>query len=206
MEQKKISGIFLSGTLAVLLIAIFISLQGGSSGGFSASIKGDLEAIAINENTIYLSNLAFAVAWITQFIGLAILYQTLNSRKGSWASIVMLSLAGFMTLFGIVEATFNAVVTTSVSQIVVAGSPLPELYPVLDSWVSLIKRFYLELGLIMNIFLGLAFRENPDFPSWMSQFSIAWGGLWFISSIIGLVFPALLFIVPIVIGVAFLLE
>lgn len=202
MKDSRISGTFLATTLIVLLIAVALLFQGNAIAGYSATIEGDFSGIARNSISISQTSLWFAIAWITQLLGLTVLLAQISKYGSTWSVATSLVLIGLTSLFGIAEATFNAVVVTSVSLHVENGNSLPVMFPILDEWVSQIKFIYLVLGSLMHIFIGLALRSTNLFASWMWILPLVWGVIWTLMLIFVGSFPAVLFVVPIILGIA----
>lgn len=74
----------------------------------------------------------------------------------------------------------------------------------MDRWVGGIQATYIVLGLAAQAGFGAALIQTEILPAWVGQTTVVWSLLWLL--VVGLGIPAILFIMPAVIGVALLLT
>lgn len=74
----------------------------------------------------------------------------------------------------------------------------------MERWVGGIQAIYIVLRLAAQAGFGAALVQTDLLPAWVGQTTLAWSLVWLV--VIGLGIPAMLFIMPAVIGAALLLT
>ncbi len=122
-------------------------------------------------------------------------------------SSMALILLGFAAILGVLEGTFHMSVTTWAAQEAARTSSVPSTYEPLRHWVNVsIQLFYTALGLLALTGYGWALIRSELIPLWVGWGSVGWGLVWIVILLLtrGTV-PAVLFIMPPLIGIALLI-
>jgi hypothetical protein len=203
---RRISGALFVGSLTILTFALLIVIVSGAFPAFSAILGGNLAASAPHTTTFRSVNLLYAAGWVLQLLGYVVL-TVLLVRAGDMAMAPMaLAVAALAATLGILEATFNAGMTTWAAQEAAATGAEPAVYIATGRWVSEFKLHYLALGLSAQVGYGMALVKTGLVPVWVGGTALGWGLIWLLLLVVGVGAPAIVFVVPPVIGMALLSD
>lgn len=108
------------------------------------------------------------------------------------------------TVLGLLEASFGFTVTPWAAVEAAETGSVPAVYVGLDRWTGGIQAVYLALGFAGQASFGAALLASGLLPSWIGQVTVVWGLGWLV--VLGLGIPAILFVMPAVIGVVLLVQ
>lgn len=200
----RIAGILLIGSFLLLLLALFIMIASGALPAFSAGLQGSLEEQAPYSAAFRRTNLLYAAGWVVQLLGFALLTSLLMQAGENHFSIVGLVALSVAAVYGVLEGTFHANVTTWAAQEAAGPAGIPEIYLPLRGWISTGKLLYTALSLFSLICFGWAIMKINLVPAWIGKVAVSWGLVWLLAWIMRSTFPAILFVIPPVIGIALL--
>jgi hypothetical protein len=200
----RIAGILLIGSFLILLLALFIMIASGAFPAFSAGLQDSLEEQASFSATFRWINLLYAAGWIVQLLGFALLTSLLVQAGEIHFSMVGLVALSVAAIFGVLEGTFHANVTTWAAQEAASPAGIPEIYLPLRGWISTGKMLYTALSLFSLICFGWAIMKTKLAPAWLGKVAVGWGLVWLLAWITRSTFPAILFVIPPLIGIVLL--
>jgi len=205
--------ITLRTTAVVLLLSIFlpvigyILISGGHLGGFRSSIFG-IEGVGDSADVVRKTFPINVLTLVLTLLGYGMLTILLYESGGK-----AIALMAFMLLFSsqlvlIFQRTFDSSVTVWAAKELAHTSKVPELFEPLWQWMhSTVQQTFVYLGLLAIAVYGWAFLQSALLSSWLGWACIGWGGVWLIFFIVaGDSLPAVLFVPPLVIGIAALLA
>ncbi len=147
----------------------------------------------------------WAVAWILLVLGFVGLTRLLVNSGGEQLAILALAVTVVATVLAILEAVFTIGLTTWAVKEAARTGITPEIYIVLDDGLfDKIQFVYTVLGFAAQAGFGAALLKSTLLPSWVGQTTLVWGLVWLVADSFFLGIPALLLIMPAVIGVALL--
>lgn len=200
----RTAGLFLLATLLIPLAALSVMIAAGAMGAFSAMLRGSVVEMAPYVTAFRLSNLLYAAAWLCQLLGFGLLSGLLLRQHGGLPALLAFILILVAAILGVLEATFHMSVTSWVAKEAAATGSVPDHYFVMRRWVSSFQAMHLFLGLLALTGYGWALLRTDLVPAWVGGGAVAWGLLWLVALLLGAGAPAVLFIMPAVIGVALL--
>lgn len=200
----RVSGGLLVSSLAILVVAFAIVILTGALPAFSAGLRGSLAESASHAPTFRSVNLLYAVGWILQLLGFVLLTQVLVLSGRTTLVTLALAATTLATILAVLEATFHIGMTTWAAQEARSTGAVPVIYTAARGWVSAMKLLYLALGLSAQVAYGMALLKTELVPAWVGRTAVGWGLAWLLLLLVGVGAPALLFIVPPVIGAALL--
>jgi hypothetical protein len=169
-------------------------------GGSIAGLEPFLGVFRLN---VYL----WSVAWISLTLGFVSLTRLLLHWEGKQAAVLALAVTGVVTVLAILEAVFTIGLTTWAVEEAAATGITPEIYTVLDDGLfDKIQFAYTLLGFAAQAGFGVALLKSKLLPSWVGQMTLIWGLVWLVADSFFLGIPALLLIMPAVIGISLLLA
>lgn len=202
--HPQISGALLVGSFAVLVVALVIVIVSGALPAFSASLGGSLSELAPHATTFRLVNFLYAIGWILQLLGFVVLTVLLVRADETAMAPAALAVAALAAILGVLEATFHAGMTTWASHEAASTGVDPVMYTAVRRWISAIKLLYVELGLLAQVGYGVALVKTRLAPVWLGKAAVGWGLIWLLLLLAGVGAPAVVFLVPPVIGAALL--
>lgn len=203
-KLSRTSGTLLLGSLAILVAAFVIVVVSEALPAFSASLGGSLAESAPHATTFWLVNFLYAVGWLLQLLGFVVLTVLLVRFGEMTMAPVALAVAAVATILGIFEATFHAGITTWAAQEVASIGTEPVFYTATRRWISAMKLLSLALGLSAQVGYGVALVKTRLVTAWVGKAALVWGVSWLLLLIVGVGAPAVVFIVPPVMGAALL--
>jgi hypothetical protein len=206
VNSNRIAGILLVTSFLTLLTALIIMIASGAISAFPAILQGSLAPMGLYISIYRMDNFLYAIGWVLQILGFTLLTKSLI-ETGSYIialpAFIMILVAGIL---GILEASFHMSVTTWAIHQTVETDSEPEFYPALRQWAGTFQLIYLFLGLVALVGFGGALLKIHLVPTWISITSLVWGVAWLVALLFGVGIPAVLFIMPTVIGAALILA
>ncbi len=202
-DSVRLSGILLVAGLGFGLVALGVLAASGALPAFSAALRrGALAEMAPHVVAFRVSNILYAAAWASLMAGFTLLYRLLSNSDAQQFSTLGLVALAVATSLGLLEATFGISVTPWAAEQAASSGTIPPAYEVVDRWVGGIQAVYIFLGLAAQAGFGAALIQTDILPAWVGQTTLVWSLVWLV--VIGLGIPAILFIMPAVIGAALL--
>lgn len=202
--SPRLPGILLVGGLVFGLVALVVIAASGALPAFSVALRrGALAELATHVLAFRVSNILYAAAWTSLLAGFTLLYRLLSSSGAQQFSTLGLVALVVATSLGLLEATFGISVTPWAAEQAASSGTIPPAYEIVDRWVDGIQAVYIVVGLAAQAGFGAALIQTDLLPVWVGQTTLVWSLVWLV--VIGLGIPAVLFIMPAVIGVALLL-
>jgi hypothetical protein len=190
----------------ILVLALLIVIVVGALPAFSARLGGELAESAQHATTFRSVNLLYAAGWVLQLLGFVALTVLLVRAGDTAIAPVALAATALAAILGILEATFHAGVTTWAAQEAVSTGAEPAVFIATRRWVSEFKLAHLALGLSAQAGFGVALVKTGLVPVWVGKTAVGWGLIWLLLLVVGVGAPAVVFIVPPIIGVALLSD
>lgn len=203
-NPSRIAGILLVSSFLVLLIALVILIVSGALPAFSAGLQGSLVEMAPYADTFGLLNLFWTAGWVFQLMGFGMLTWLLMRAGDAPLTIPAFIAILIAAILGILHGTFHMSVETWASLEAARTGHVPEAYEALRLWIGSAFRIAYVLHLLGTVGFGLSFLHAGILRKWVGQLAIGWGTLWAVVYLIGAGVPAILFIMPAVVGVALL--
>jgi len=200
-SPNRVAGILLVASFLVLLLALIILIVSGALPAFSAGLQGSLAEKAPYASTFRLLNLFWTVGWIVQLLGFGLLARLLL-RVGDESLALPAFIAILVaTVLGVLHGTFHMSVETWAALETAQTGSVPEIYDPLDAWIGVSFRVAYVTHLAATAVFGWAILRSRLLPSWTGRIVIAWSLIWLVSYFVGAGAPAILFIMPTVIGI-----
>jgi len=139
--------------------------------------------------------------------GLAMLSSLL--RDAGDRVLSRLGLIGFLfgAVFWATNVTFRMSVMVWVAQATAAGAAMPDFWPPLNAWSTTFVIVYLNLAYLSLAAYGGALLLTRLLPRWIGWATIVWSSAWLVGDLVAqLRIPAVLHIMPFVIGVLLMLP
>lgn len=202
----RIAGILLVSSLLMLLLALIILVASGAFSAFSAGLQGSLAEKAPYAAIFRLLNLFWTAGWIVQLLGFGLLTRLLL-RAGS-ESLGILSFIAVLVaaILGVLHGTFHSSVHTWAAQQAARTGIAPVAYEPLRIWISNTFRIAYVLHLLGTAGFGWSLLQTSLLPPWLGRVMTGWGIFWLAGSLVGVGLPAILFIMPAIIGAALVME
>lgn len=203
VAPPRLSGLLLVAGLLIGLLALGVLVVDGALPAFGAALRrGSLKALAPHVLAFRVSNVLYAAAWVSLLLGFVLLTRSLVRSGEDLFSGVALAATVVATVLGLLEASFGIMVTPWAAQEAANSGVVPVAYTALDRWVSAIQAVYIFLGLAAQAGFGASLLRTELLPSWVGQATLVWASAWLM--VLGLGIPAILFVMPAVIGLAVL--
>jgi hypothetical protein len=199
-----ISGGLLVASFLSLLAALFVIIFSGAGAGFSAAVQGSLKDLAPYADSFRLINTFWTVGWILKFIGFGVLTQILLKDGGNPLAVIAFCAILIASIIGLMHGTFHMSVQPWAAEETVRLGKIPEGYLALDTWISAAFRVAYILDLLATILFGIGIKSMGLLPQPFSSTVILWGTFWLFGYFFGAGLPAILFIMPLVIGIGLL--
>lgn len=148
------------------------------------------------------TTLLYAVTWILQLLGFGLLTIMLVQAGDETLAIPAFIAVVVAAILGVLHGTFNMSVEIWASQEAARTGSIPEIYVVLQDWISDTFRIGYLLYLAATAVYGWAILRTDLLPAWLGMAAIGWSLLWLLSGLIGDGAPAIPLIMPAVIGAA----
>jgi len=205
-NPDRVTGILLVSSFLVPLLALFILFASGASSAFSSTLQGSLAEMAPYAATYRLLDLLWTIGWIIQLMGFGLLTRLLF-RAGD-ESLAIIAFIGILVaaIWGILHGTFHMSVEMWAAEEAARIGNTPEVYEPLAVWIGSAFRVAYVVHLAATAGFGWSILRSRLLPSWVGRVTIGWGVLWLVGYLVGAGLPAILFIMPPVIGGALLWE
>lgn len=205
-DPYRVTGLLLAGSFAILLIALLILLASGAFSAFTAGLQGSLAEMAPYADTFRLLNLFWSVGWVLQLMGYALLTYQLLRVSDEFLAIPAFIAVLVAAIIGVLHGTFHMSVETWASLETARTGITPLAYDPLRIWIGSAFRMAYILALLGTAGFGWSFLRTKLLPRWTGLVSVGWGIFWIAVYLIGAGLPAILFIIPAVIGVVLLSD
>lgn len=205
-HPSRLAGILLVSSFLIPLLALIILIASGSLPAFSAGLQGSLEQMAPYAATSRLTNLLYAIGWIVQLLGFALLAQLLLRAGEEQLAILSFITILIAAILGFLHATFHMSVETWATQEAARTGSILEIYEPLDIWIGSSFRIAYVMHLIALVGFGWGILRAQLVAPWVGWVAIGWSILWLVGYLVGAGAPGILFIMPAVIGVSLLVE
>ncbi|HEX6387148.1 MAG TPA: hypothetical protein VF177_20980 [Anaerolineae bacterium] len=202
--DRRIAGSLLVASLLILFLALIILIASGAAPAFPAIVQGRLAQVAPYAATFRLLILVFAVGWIVQLLGLALLTRLLVRAGGEQLAILAFTLILVATIMAILWSAFRMSVELWAAQEAARTGSVPELFEPLKAWTSSFFRVASRAHFLATAGFGLGILRTGLLARWVGWVAIGWSLLWLLGGLGGGVPPATPLIMPAVIGFALL--
>jgi len=205
-NPNQITGFLLVSCFALPLLALVILIASGAISAFSAGLQGSLAEKAPYAGLFRLLNLLWTVGWVLQLMVFGLLARLLM-RAGDDSLAVPAFIAVFVAgIVGVLHGTFHMSVETWASLQTAQTGNTPAAYEPLRIWVGSAFRIAYVLALLGTIGFGWSLLRTRFLAPWAGWTMIGWGIFWLASYLVGAGLPAILFIMPAVIGITLLID
>lgn len=204
LTLRVVAGGLLVASFLIPLAAAFLMVGTGAAAGFGAAIGRSLQGLVPYAETFSALNLMWASAWVVLLGGLAALTAMLSRGGGSHSAIAALALAVPATVAGLLQGTFGASVTSWAAEEFARTGTAPALYTPLRAWVDAIFRFGYVISFAAMAFMGWSLKRADILSPSIGSATLRWSVIWLAAGIVGVGIPALVFVMPAVIGGALL--
>jgi len=205
LSRRVIGGLIVLGVILPIVGVIVVAVRGDLR-GLTASFRG---VGGIGEGASALATVTlFAIPGLILLLAGFSLFTLLLWDAGDRAiSVIAFTLWFSGLILAMIEGTFQASVTVWAGKIARTGT-VPELYEPLRLWMNMwVQRFYVPMGLVAGAAYGWAILETRLLPRWVGWGSIGSSVAWLaVFRLDGEAIPAMIFIVPLVIGVVLLIQ
>ena len=205
LSRRVIGGLIVLGVILPIVGVIVVAVRGDLR-GLTASFRG---VGGIGEGASALATVTlFAIPGLILLLAGFSLFTLLLWDAGDRAiSVIAFTLWFSGLMLAMIEGTFQASVTVWAGKIARTGT-VPELYEPLRLWMNMwVQRFYVPMGLVAGAAYGWAILETRLLPRWVGWGSIGSSVAWLaVFRLDGEAIPAMIFIVPLVIGVVLLIQ
>jgi hypothetical protein len=202
----RIAGILLISSFLIPFLALVILITSGAFSAFSAAIQDSLAEMAPYANTFRLLNTLWTAGWIVQLLGFGLLSRLLLGAGDESMAIPAFFALLVAVILGVLHGTFHMSVETWAAEEAAFPGTIPEIYEPLEIWISNAFRVGYIVHLAATAGFGWSILRTRLLPSWAGWFSLGWGVLWFAGILVGVGLPAVLFIMPALIGAALLIK
>lgn len=203
-RPRRIAGVLLAASLLILLVALITLVASGAFSAFAAGLRGSLAAKAPHIATFRWLNLLWTVAWIVQLLGFGLFTRLLLSVDDESLAILPFLAVLVAAIIGVLHGTFHMTVESWASLEAARTGNTPEAYEPLIDWIGNSFRVAYILHLAATVGFGWAILRARLLANWVGWVAIGWGILWLAGYLVGVGAPAILFIMPAVIGIALL--
>jgi uncharacterized membrane protein YGL010W len=203
-RSRRIAGILLAASLLILLLALIILLVRGALPAFAAGLRGSLAAKAPYAATFHWLNLLWTAGWIVQLLGFGMFTRLLLSVDDESLAILPFLAVLIAAIIGVLHGTFHMTVESWASLETARTGNIPEAYEPLRDWIGSSFRVAYVLHLAAIVGFGWGILRTGLLAPWVGWAAIGWGILWLAGYLVGVGAPAILFIMPAVIGIALL--
>lgn len=201
----RLAGGLLVLSLAVAILAAVILFASGAGSAFASGLQGNLVQQAPYNDVFRLTNGLYAAAWMILLLGFCLLGTLLLQVGSKQLPVIAIVLLGIAAILGVLDGTFHMSVTTWAAGETAVTGMVPAAYVALRSWSSMLKLFYMALAHLSLIVFGWAILRTELLPAGIGRAAVAWGAFWFLALVVLRIgFPALVFLMPPIIGFALL--
>jgi len=205
-NSSRVAGILLVSSFLVLMLALVILIASGALPGFSANLQGALAKMAPYASTFRRLNLFWTASWIIQLMGFGLLAHLLLKAGEEQLAILSFTAILVAAMLGVLHGTFHMSVETWAAEEAATTGNIPEMYEALDIWISSAFRIAYILHLLGTAGIGWSLLRTKLLATWIGWMAIGWSMLWVAGYLVGAGLPAVLFIMPAVIGAALLMK
>jgi hypothetical protein len=185
---ERTAGGLLVASLLVLPVAVIVLIATGGIRVFGATLQGSLADMAPYAAAFRLLSYGYAVAWIVQLLGVALLARLLARTGRERMAVVIFTLVLVAALLGVLHGAYAArVITWAALEAAQMGS-LPAGYEAVD--------------ILISGAFGVGYIAHLVAAAGLGWAVIGWSALWLAARLAGAGAPAVLFITPAVIGAA----
>lgn len=203
---ERITGSLLLSGLLLGLGALAIMIATGAAPGFVASRRGALHDLAPYVATFRMLNLLWAVSWVLLLAGLGMLARLLVRAGASHWPVLAVALALVASIAGVLHGTFHMSVQSWAAEEAARTGAVPAVYEPLDAWVSAMFRLGYVLSLASMVGFGWSLLGGTLVAPWVASLTVGWSALWLVAGVIGVGIPALVFVMPAVVGLALIVR
>lgn len=204
LASPRSTGALLVAGLLIGVLALIIMIADGALPAFSALLRGSLEELAPHVFAFRLSLVLWAVSWTAMLFGFVLLARMLVRSGDDLFAVLALVASVIAATLAMLEASFGFTVTTWAAGEAADTGAVPTIYTVLNRWVGAIQVTYVVLGLAAQAAFGASILKTGLLPAWVGQTTVVWSLAWMV--VLGLGIPAVVFIMPALIGVVLLLS
>ena len=204
--DERIAGSIFVASFLILLLAVIILIASGAGSVFSSVIQDSLDQMAPYAPTFRLLNLLWTVDWIVQLLGFALLTSLLLHTGKGYPAVPAFMAVFVASILGVLHGTFHMSIETWAAEEIARTGMIPEIYEPLETWISDSFRVGYLVHLVGMAGFGWEILRTRLLAPGVGWAVIGWSALWFIGGLAGIGAPGILFIMPIVIGVALLLR
>jgi hypothetical protein len=199
------TGVLLVVGLVFVLVAAVVMVASGALSAFFDFLGGSLAGLEPYLSVFRFNVYLWALAWISLLMGFVGLTRLLVESVGEHAAVLSLAVTVVATVLATLEAVFTVGLTTwSVEEAATAGVT-PEIYTVLAGGLfDKIQFAYTVLGFAAQAGFGVALLKSTLLPHWIGRITLIWGLVWLVADSFFFRIPALLLIMPAVIGASLL--
>ena len=208
-DSKSATGILLIASFLILVLALIITVAGGALPAFADSLQSveSLEQMAPYAAMHSAVHYLYGAGWIVLLLGYGLLTRLLLRGGGEGLAIVAFIVILVAAVLGVIEASLRGSLTIWAAEEATRTGSIPDFYMALRGWSDWIQRVHMSLAHLSLAGYGWALLRSGLLPPGIGWASIAWGGFWLLALGVAHVgFPALVFIMPVVIGIALLTQ
>lgn len=202
--SPRLSGVLLLAGLVLGIGAAVIMIASGALPAFSALLRGSLAEMAPHVLVFRIGNVFWAAAWVAMLLGFVLFTRRFFGSDGELLAILSLAATAVAAVLALLEASFGFTVTAWAIDEAARSGAVPATYSIVNRWVNGMQGIYLFLGFAAQAGFGAALLRTELLPSWVGMTSLIWGLGWL--TVLGLGIPAILFILPALIGTALLVT
>lgn len=200
LASPRTTGALLASGLAIGVLALVINIADGAP----APGRRSLQELAPHVFSFRITLVLWALAWISLLFGFVLLARTLVRAEDDLFAVLALVATVVAAVLAMLEASFEFTVTTWAAGEAADAGAVPTVYTALQRWVGAIQVIYIVLGLVGQAAFGASLLKTGLLPAWVGRTTLVWSMIWLV--VLGLGIPAVLFIMPALIGVVLLLS
>jgi hypothetical protein len=205
-NSTRMTGIVLVSSFLFPLLALVILVASGAFPAFLAGLQGSLVEKAPYVAIFRTLNLFWIAGWIVQLMGFGMLARLLVLTGDELILIPAFIAILIAAILGILHGTFHMSVESWASLEAVRTGNIPQAYEPLRIWIGSSFQIAYLLHLLGTAGFGWGFLSGGRDHPMIGRISIGWAFLWLMGYFTGAGAPGLLFIMPAVIGAAFLMK
>ena len=200
LASPRTTGALLASGLAIGVLALVINIADGAP----APGRRSLQELAPHVFSFRITLVLWALAWISLLFGSVLLARTLVHAGDDLFGILALVATVVAAVLAMLEASFEFTVTSWAAEEAAHTGDETNVYTALQRWVGAIQVTYIVLGLGGQAAFGASLIRTGLLPGWVGRTTLVWSMIWLV--VLGLGIPAVLFIMPALIGVVLLFS
>ena len=204
LSRRVIGGLIVLGVILPIVGVIVVAVRGDLR-GLTAGFQG-VGGIGDRASALATVTLFAIPGLILLLVGFSLFTLLLWDAGDRGISIVAFTLWFGALILAMIEGTFQASVTVWAGN--ARTGSVPELFEPLRLWMNMwVQRFYVPMGLVAAAAYGWAILETRLLPRWVGWGSIGSSVAWLaVFRLDGEAIPAVIFVVPLVIGIVLVIQ